>query len=229
MFFVTAWASSKIHISPGKLKEQTQKRLNPHFLGALCSLFSRDIFYSPGAHLCQRRSNLFCASLSQKRTPKHLRAKLLEQTKEISLALSAAASSPLRLGLPLLPRRTNGRAPDGVEGGSQLPLFINQGPRRGRQAWQQRGVRAAASFLSPKLGSRGQEQSAGKCGSFGPPAARCGWASLVRPHRGRKGGWKSLQAALLFLAACGQGDVGHGGGVSQAKPWGGSCSWGCGW
>lgn len=42
-----------------------------------------------------------------------------------------------------------------------------------------------------------------------------GIAGLPTPAHLRKGGRKSLQKALLFLAACGWGDLGHGRGVTN--------------
>lgn len=84
-----------------------------------------------GIFLCTKSTpspapiNLSFAFVSQK----HLRPKLLEQTKAISLPLSPAAHlppPPSSSGTQMASHQTGWRE------GSQLHLFINEGPRRGR-------------------------------------------------------------------------------------------------
>lgn len=102
--------------------ETKPKCLNPHFFVELYSLCYWDIFK------CQQHtftsadhafSGLFFFFF------KHLRPKLLEQTKAFSLSLSPAANPPQPvLDLPLLLRHTNGLTPDGTEGGlTIMPLY----------------------------------------------------------------------------------------------------------
>lgn len=167
------------------------------------------------------------AFLSQK----HLRPKLLEQTKEVSLPLSPAAASPLSAGPAPPPpahkwphtRRDGGRAPN------YTSLLTRGHGGEGNAGYRLLPVtQTRAAEVAGNLQTRSPS-----AGALGPPAARGGWASLVcpSPEKGRqeKPAGSPVVSCRLWVRRFGVWwENGR-----CTKPWGGSrgpcCSWGSGW